>query len=319
MSDKSDKSNILIFGATGAIGSYITQALLDDRAHFGRFAIFTSPQSLQTKTEVLDKLRRQGVDILVGDLGNADEVRKAYAGYDTVVSALGRTAIAAQIPLIHLAAESETVRRFLPSEYGTDIEYGPASKDEKPHQQKLKVRAALAQLRDRLEYAYIVTGPYPDYPFYLAAAGSEEAAKAGSWDVKARKAVVVGDGEGRVSFSARVDVGRFVAHALTHWDQARYRALKLNSFTTTPHEILREFEFQTGQKWEVEYTSLDELRRLEAQAWEQGAPHATTFTLRRIWAEGGTLYERRDNEDIGVVATQSLQELVRDSIHRQSE
>ncbi|PYH46250.1 isoflavone reductase family protein [Aspergillus saccharolyticus JOP 1030-1] len=313
-----DKSNILIFGATGSIGAYITQALLDDRAHFGRFAVFTSPHSLQTKGEMLDKLRRQGVDILVGDIGNQDDVRKAYADFDTVVSALGRTAIAAQIPLIELAAATPSVRRFLPSEYGTDIEYGPASKHEKPHQAKLKVRAALASVRDRLEYAYIVTGPYADYPFYLAQ-GPPGAPEAGSWDVKKQRAVIVGDERGRVSLSACVDVGRFVSHALTHWEQARYRALKLNSFTTTPHEILQEFESQTGQKWHVESVSLEELRRREAEAWEQGAPHATTFTLRRIWAEGGTLYERRDNEDIGVVATQSLRALVRESIQRQLE
>ncbi|RAL16770.1 aromatic alcohol reductase [Aspergillus homomorphus CBS 101889] len=313
----SDKFNILIFGATGNIGSYITQALLDARPHFGRFAIFTSPNSLQTKTEVLDKLRRQGVDILVGDIANADEVRKAYADFDTVVSALGRDALAAQIPLIELAAASASVRRFLPSEYGTDIEYGPASKDEKPHQQKLKVRAALAKLRDQLEYAYVVTGPYADYPFFLADVPA--APQAGSFDVKAAKAVLVGDGEGRISLSGCSDVGRFVVHALTHWDQAKYRALKLNSFTTTPKEILQEFEFQSGQRWKVEYTSLDELRKLEQEAWEKGTPLATLYTLRRIWAEGGTLYERRDNEDIGVVDTQSLQELVRDSIRRQLE
>lgn len=106
-------------------------------------------------------------------------------------------------------------------------------------------------------------------------------------------------------------------HTLTHWDVSRNRALKLNSFTTSPREILAEFEKQTNSSWSVEYTPLDELRRLEEEAWEKGIPLATLYTLRRIWTEGGTLYERRDNEDIGAVDTDSLEDLVRGSIQAQ--
>lgn len=112
-------------------------------------------------------------------------------------------------------------------------------------------------------------------------------------------------------------VGKFVVHALTHWDKARGRALKLNSFTTTPDEILAEFEKQTGEKWRVEYTPLDQLRELEKEAWEKGRPDATGLTLRRIWTEGGTLYERRDNEDIGADDTVTLAGAVKDAIRAQ--
>lgn len=114
-------------------------------------------------------------------------------------------------------------------------------------------------------------------------------------------------------------MGKFVVHALTHWDAARNRALKVNSFTTTPADVLAEFERQTGTKWTVEYISLDELRALEKEAWAKEDPAATVYTLRRIWTEGGTLYDRRDNEDIGVRETRSLQELVTDSIRAQIE
>lgn len=68
----------------------------------------------------------------------------------------------------------------------------------------------------------------------------------------------------------------------------------------------------------MEYTPLEELRQLEKQAWEKGDPSATIYTLRRIWTEGGTLYDRRDNGDIGAEDTVSLQELVKDAIQQQS-
>lgn len=258
---------------------------------------------------------------------------KPNVGFDTVISALGRTAIAAQIPLIQLAAESPHIKRFVPSEYGTDIEYAPASAHEKPHQQKLKVRTALREVQDKLEHAYVVTGPYGDFPFYI---GRSNIPEVGTFDVAAKRAVLLGDGNGRISLSSRSEyvsllsfslrqlyadtmfsVGMFVVRTLTHWDVARNRALKLNSFTTTPKEILAEFEKQMGSQWQVEYTPLDELRRLEQEAWEKGNPSATLYTLRRIWTEGATLYERRDNEDIGAGGTQTLAELVKESIQKQ--
>lgn len=124
-------------------------------------------------------------------------------GIDTVISALGRGAIASQIPLIRLADASPTVKWFLPSEYGTDIKYSPASAQEKPHQQKLKVRAFLENESPNegavsdLAYTYVVTGPYSD--MYVHYAGNPIA---GGWDVKAKKATLLGeDGNAKVSLT----------------------------------------------------------------------------------------------------------------------
>ena len=96
-------------------------------------------------------------------------------------------------------------------------------------------------------------------------------------------------------------------------------ALKVNSFTTTPEDILAEFEKQTGgEKWAKTYTSLDRLKELEEKAWAEGNPAATIFTLRRIWTEGGTLYDQRDNGRIGEPEMQTLEDAVRESVQRQS-
>ncbi|KAL4950170.1 hypothetical protein BDW69DRAFT_60985 [Aspergillus filifer] len=290
------KSNILFFGATGAIGSYIIAALVKSRDQFNRIAVFTSPNTLQTKIAEINALKEHGVEIIVGDVNSKEDVVKAFEGIDTIISCLGRGVITHQISLIQWADENPQIKRFLPSEYGTDIEYSPLSADEKPHQAKLKVRAALRASRN-LEYAFVVTGPYADVPFFLDRKQDEEG---GSWDVSNRKAVIVGSGEERVSLVGCEDVGKFVVATLTHWSSAVGRALKVNSFTTTAHEILKEFESQTGAKWDVKYIPLNQLKDAENEAWAQNLPSATGLTLRRIWAEGGTLYEKRDNGDIGV-------------------
>lgn len=105
--------------------------------------------------------------------------------------------------------------------------------------------------------------------------------------------------------------------AIAHPEVSRNRALIVNSFTATPHEMLAEFERQTGgQKWTVEYTSLAELKELEEQFWLGNSPTATGYTLKRIWTEGSTLYETRDNEALGITEVDGLGDAVRDIIEK---
>lgn len=85
-------------------------------------------------------------------------------GYDTVVSALGRGAIQVQIPLLRIAEASGSITSFFPSEYGTDVEYGPASKAERPHQDKLAVRKFIREGVKKLHVTYLVTGSLSPFP-----------------------------------------------------------------------------------------------------------------------------------------------------------
>jgi len=302
----SPPKDILIIGATGLIGRFILEELIAAKASFGKLAIFTSKDTLERKSAELESLKSHGVEIVVGDLTDTADIKRAYQGVDTVVSAVGRPIIDKQIKLLEIAEATDNVKYFYPSEYGTDIEYGPQSKDEKPHQLKLKVRKYIREHVKRLQYTYLVTGPYAD--LYIGRTRNE---KAGSFDSVAKKATLLGTGDEKISLTTMRDVGRLAVASLKHPEASRNRALKVNSFTTTPREILAEFEKQTGAKWAVDYTSLDELKELERLSYEQGqAVGAGGVTLRRIWTEGGTLYEKRDNDLIGPVQLDSLADIV---------
>ncbi|KAK3696298.1 hypothetical protein LTR37_018034 [Vermiconidia calcicola] len=293
-------NNILIFGATGTVGKHIARSIVES-GDFGRVGIFTSPDSIKTKADAIDGLKDRGVEVITGDITVQQDVEQAFNGFDTVVSCLGRTVLHKQLQMIELADKHHDVKRFFPSEYGTDIEYWPNSAHEPPHQQKLKVRAALRDVKD-LEYTYVVTGPYADADggLFLGAAPVDKEA-AGTFDVKRKRAVLLGDGNGKISLTTMRDVGELVVAATKHPEASRNRALKVNSFTATPKEIVAEFEQQTGgQAWDVSYTSLEQLKEMEKEAHANGDPRAGPLTLRRIWTEGGTLYDRRDNELIGM-------------------
>jgi hypothetical protein len=106
-------------------------------------------------------------------------------------------------------------------------------------------------------------------------------------------------------------VGKLVVKALLHPEASKNRALKVNSFTASWNELVAEFEKQTGgEKWAVSHTSLERLRELEREAWGEKNPWATGYTLKRIWAEGGTLYEKRDNYVIDAEDTDTLADAV---------
>lgn len=112
-------------------------------------------------------------------------------------------------------------------------------------------------------------------------------------------------------------MGKFVVAALLHPENSRNATLIVQSFTATPHEILAEFEKQTGAKWDVSYTSLDQLKEMEKAAYQHYSPLATVITLRRIWTEGGTLYKYYENSILESDDTETLEDQVRQSIDQQ--
>lgn len=193
-------SKILIFGATGFIGQFITEKVVGAQPTFEHITIFTSKATADSKTALLEGWKKAGnVSVVVGNAESESDVRAAYEKHDidTVICAFGRGAIAKQIQLIQWAEESG-VQWFFPSEYGTDIEYGPQSKDEKPHQQKLQVRRFIRDKVHRLQVTYLVTGPY--FESWVIGRVPDLEVSPG-YDVDRKEALLIEDGEGRIGFT----------------------------------------------------------------------------------------------------------------------
>ncbi|KAK8230787.1 isoflavone reductase family protein [Phyllosticta capitalensis] len=275
---------IIIFGATGKIGTYITSAIASASPPFARVAIYTSPGTVKAKAAHIAALKERGVEVLVGELTDEERVREvlgkdSHHDFDTLVSCLGRSILSQQTTLLRLAASrSSSIRRVFPSEYGTDVLH-PVTPDphaEPPHRFKLEARA----LRS-LSYTYLVTGPYAD--MYVGMTGrdlvtrdAEQAwDRAGGFDVRRRRATLLcqtspspssssssddnddndvnDDGtdngkddvaDDRIALTGMRDVGRFLVASLRLPGATHNRALRVHSFVTSPREILREFRRQ---------------------------------------------------------------------------
>jgi uncharacterized protein YbjT (DUF2867 family) len=80
MSSSPTPSKILLFGATGVIGKFILQQLIDASPAFEKIGIFTSPGTAQNKGEELAKLKVKSVEVVVGDVNSESDVKKAFEG-----------------------------------------------------------------------------------------------------------------------------------------------------------------------------------------------------------------------------------------------
>lgn len=75
-----EAKNILLFGATGLIGTHILEAIIQSKESFNRVAIYTSPGTVQNKPDALDALRKRGVEVIVGEIADEKKVEEAYQG-----------------------------------------------------------------------------------------------------------------------------------------------------------------------------------------------------------------------------------------------
>ncbi|KAM5384529.1 hypothetical protein ACJZ2D_001274 [Fusarium nematophilum] len=108
---------VAIVGATGQTGSVIVKALLESTTPKFEVTALTRPSSLQ-KREVLE-LAEKGANILAADLtGAEEELEKALAGIEVVISTIYGGSVTAEIPLVN-AAKAAGVQRYVPCFFAT--------------------------------------------------------------------------------------------------------------------------------------------------------------------------------------------------------
>ena len=113
------KNNILVAGATGNLGGRICSELVKRAASV---RAMVRPASDPEKVGTLKKL---GVDVHVVNFDSADEISKACAGVDCVVSALAGLSdviVDLQIRILDGAIKAG-VGRFIPSDFCTDYNF----------------------------------------------------------------------------------------------------------------------------------------------------------------------------------------------------
>ena len=72
-------TKVIVFGATGNIGKFITEALCKSPS-FEKVGIFTSSGTAEKKAAEIGEYKSRGIEVIIADLNSGDDVLKAFEG-----------------------------------------------------------------------------------------------------------------------------------------------------------------------------------------------------------------------------------------------
>jgi len=118
-------SSILVIGGTGMIGQHLVTASLD-AGH--PTAILVRPATADAdadKAKLMEAFESCGASLVYGDINEHEGLVAAIKQADVVISAVGHSSpeeVESQLKIVAAIQEAGGVQRFLPSEYGCDVE-----------------------------------------------------------------------------------------------------------------------------------------------------------------------------------------------------
>ncbi|KAJ3708904.1 hypothetical protein LUZ61_012609 [Rhynchospora tenuis] len=247
----SDKSKILIVGSTGYIGKFIVSASV--RLGHPTFAMVrdTAPAD-PAKAQLLQSFSDLGVTLIKGDLNDHESLVKIIKAVDVVISAIGVKQIMEQIKLIAAIKEAGTIQRFLPSEFGTDIDHdhavGPAKMS---FEEKSQVRQIIKD--EGIPYTFVVCNFFAGC--FLPTIG--QAALSG---LPTDKYTILGDGNTKAIFLDEDDIGTYTIKAVDNprtLNRILYMRPADNSLSQ--NELIALWEKKTGKTFERVYLPEEEV------------------------------------------------------------
>jgi uncharacterized protein YbjT (DUF2867 family) len=279
--------NVVIAGATGALGSLLAKQVIDS----GLFNVTVFKRSGSTSTATFP----DSVKVVEVDYTSVESLQAALAGQDAVVSTLATLAVDTQKPLID-AAVAAGVKRFLPSEYGCDLENTntraiPIFAGKVAVEEYLQEKAKTTELT----YTFLYTSAFLDWGlqnnFII--------------DLTSATPRIINDGNLVFSSTSLSTIGDAVVGVLTHPEETKNRAVRVQDLQITQNKLLDiARKVYPEKKWEPVSANLEELYAGALSNLSKGIvdhPTIVSFLYRGLLdpAYGGA-FQNVDNELLGL-------------------
>jgi uncharacterized protein YbjT (DUF2867 family) len=195
-----EKRKILIIGGTGYIGKFIVEA--SAKSGHPTFALVReSTVSDPEKGKLIQSFKNSGVTLLYGDLQDHASLVKAFKQVDVVISSVGQAQIADQVKIVAAIKEAGNIKRFLPSEFGNDVDRSHAVEPAKSAlDTKVQVRRTIEA--EGIPYTYVSSNAFAGY---FLSTFIQPGATAPPRD----KVTIVGDGNVKAVLNAEEDIGAY--------------------------------------------------------------------------------------------------------------
>ncbi|KAJ6060226.1 hypothetical protein N7499_012262 [Penicillium canescens] len=293
--------NIVLAGVSGNLGPAILSAVSSSPSI--NVTVFTRPGSSPTVPS--------GVKTVEVNYDSVEDLTKNLNGQDAIVSTIPPTSATAQTNLIH-AAVAAGVKRFLPSEFGSDL-HNPLNRAAPVYADKIKVQELLSSLaaEGKITYTVVYNGMFLDWGLQFG------------FPVNLRKktAVLHDGGERLYTTTTLAGVGKAVVGILSHPEETKNRVVRVGEAVTTIKELLAlSQDIVGGEEWTI--TKPDTATEAEKALVKikQGVfSHETIlpFIYRAIWGkENGGHFTTTDNELLGIkeLDKEGLQKVIQDVV-----
>ncbi|XP_057486469.1 leucoanthocyanidin reductase-like isoform X1 [Actinidia eriantha] len=201
------KGRVLIVGATGFIGQFVAEASVSaGRATY----LLSRPLDISSsKAKTIKNLQDKGAIIThQGVIDDQEFMEKTLKEneIDVVISAVGGGNILDQLTLVRAIKAVGTVKRFLPSEFGHDVDRAdPVEPGLTMYNEKRLVRRLIED--SGVPYTYICCNSIASWPYYDNTHPSEVVPPLDKFQI-------YGDGNVKAYFVAGSDIGKFTMKAV---------------------------------------------------------------------------------------------------------
>ncbi|KAK3938755.1 putative oxidoreductase protein [Diplogelasinospora grovesii] len=276
---------VALAGGSGRLGPAILDQLLQ---HNFDVTVLTRQESTATFPAAA-KVQRV-------DYSSKESLVSALQGQDAVVSAIANSALDKQLLLIDAAVEAG-VRRFLPSEFGSDTT-NPKAASLPVFRHKVMAQKALAERAaastSGFTYTTVITGPLLGWAVTQA-----------FMSIKEKNARLYDGGDRVFSTSTMTTIGKAICSVLAHPAETENRVVKVHGTATTLNKLLAAAQKAVGEDgWTVTKPSVDELLGSSWAGVKQGKfdwPTLFGFVVTACQGEGyGGRLENTDNKLLGI-------------------
>ncbi|PWW77929.1 putative isoflavone reductase like protein P3 [Tuber magnatum] len=275
---------VILVGATGNLGPSILKALQASSA--------LETTILTRETSKTAQSPPPNTKVLTADYTSVPSLAAAFAGQDAVVSAIAGAALADQQALIDAAVQAG-VKRFIPSEFGSNVTNEKSAKLS-VFGGKLATVDYLKKKEGEITWSALINGPFFDWGLKAGFLGI---------DISNKKASLLDGGDTPFSTTNLSDIGQSVVGILAHPEETKNRYVFVQSALATQNKLLAAAEKATGEKFAIEQRITEDLEREGNEKIAKGDFSGIVDLLKRgVWAEGwgGDYSDKLDNAILGV-------------------
>lgn len=286
MGSEEGKSKILIFGGSGYLGNYMLRASLSMGHPTYAYLRPIKPNSDPSKLQLHHHFQSLGVTLFHGELDDHEKLVAVLRQVDVVISTLAVPQHLLQLKIIEAIKEAGNIKRFVPSEFGNDVDRVSGLP---PFQalldNKKKIRRATEAAG--IPYTYVSANSFAAYfvDYLLHPRENHD------------QVTIYGTGEAKAVLNYEEDVAAYTIKAATDpraYNRVIFYRPQLNIVSQL--DLLSSWENKTGRSFKRTYVSEESIVKLsETLPYPDNIPVAI---LHNIFIKGDQLSFELAEEDL---------------------